>query len=188
MNTNDLSTIELLRHIVGARKAQRLYRGLLGPIFDPKEGATPDHVPFLAARELMRRWLQEEIRHRPTLGSPIDAQDYLKVHLAGKEREIFSCLFLDTRHALIACEDLFTGTIDGATVYPREVVKRALQLNSAAIIIAHNHPSGIAEPSEADRGITLKLSKALSLVEIRLLDHLVVAGGRVVSMAERGLV
>ena len=101
---------------------------------------------------------------------------------------MFACLFLDTRHHVIACEELFRGTVDGASVHAREVVKRTLAHNAAAVILAHNHPSGIAEPSEADRSITLKLAKALALVEVRVLDHLIVGGTTVVSMAERGLV
>jgi DNA repair protein RadC len=102
--------------------------------------------------------------------------------------EVFCCLFLDTRHRLIRYEELFRGTIDGATVYPREVVKRALLHNASAVILGHNHPSGVSEPSEADRSITLKLAKALALVEVRLLDHVVVSRGGHVSLAERGLV
>ena len=100
---------------------------------------------------------------------------------------MFACLFLDNRHRIISNEILFTGTIDGASVYPREVVKRCLQLNAAAIIFSHNHPSGIAEPSQADRQITLKLTQALALVDVRVLDHLVVGDKTVTSMAERGL-
>jgi DNA repair protein RadC len=107
--------------------------------------------------------------------------------LAHRDHEVFCCLFLDTRHRLISYGELFRGTVDGATVYPREVVKRALAHNASALILAHNHPSGVAEPSEADRSITLKLAKALMLVEIRLLDHVVVGAGHVTSMAERGL-
>ena len=101
---------------------------------------------------------------------------------------MFCCLFLDTRHRLIRYEELFRGTIDGATVYPREVVKRALALNAAAVIVGHNHPSGVSEPSEADRSITLKLAKALGLVDVRLLDHFVIGDGAPCSMARLGAV
>lgn len=100
----------------------------------------------------------------------------------------FTCLFLDNRHRVITFEELFQGTINGASVFPREVVKKALSHNAAAVILAHNHPSGVAEPSEADRNITQQLSKALALVDIKVLDHLVVGDGETVSMAERGLV
>jgi DNA repair protein RadC len=140
-----------------------------------------------AALELGRRYLASPGDRRPALGAPLDAARYLSARLLDLPHEVFCCLFLDTRHRLIRYEELFRGTIDGATVYPREVVKRALVCNAAAVILGHNHPSGVAEPSEADRNITIKLAKALALVEIRLLDHLVVSRGGHVSLAERGL-
>jgi DNA repair protein RadC len=143
---------------------------------------------LLAALELGRRYLAAPAAPRCALGAPADAARFLKARLLGLPHEVFCCLFLDTRHRLIRYEELFRGTIDGATVYPREVVKRALQHNAAAVILGHNHPSGVAEPSEADRHITIKLAKALALVEIRLLDHVVVSRGGHVSLAERGLV
>jgi len=121
------------------------------------------------------------------MSSPQIARDFLTVRLSALEHEVFAALFLDARHRLIEYRELFRGTIDGASVYPREVVKEALNANAAAVIFAHNHPSGIAEPSEADRSITVKLSKALALVDIRVLDHLVVGGDDVVSLAERGV-
>jgi DNA repair protein RadC len=120
------------------------------------------------------------------LRAPGDAARYFRARLADLPHEVFSCLYLDTRHRLIRYEELFRGTIDGATVHPREVVKRALHHNAAAMIVGHNHPSGVAEPSESDRSITLKLARALDLVEIRLLDHLVVSRDGHVSLAERG--
>jgi DNA repair protein RadC len=110
----------------------------------------------------------------------------LREALGHLPHEVFSCLFLDTRHRLIRYEEMFRGTIDGAAVYPREIVKQALSFNAAAVILSHNHPSGDAEPSEADRSITIRVSKALSLVDVRLLDHLVVGADEVVSLAERG--
>jgi DNA repair protein RadC len=121
-----------------------------------------------------------------TLASSQEAAKLCRSLCAGHDNERFGVVWLDTRHRVIHAETLFTGTIDGATIYPRVVVKRALELNAAAVILTHNHPSGIAEPSEADRSITLKLSKALALVEIRLLDHLVVTSDACVSLAERG--
>lgn len=121
-----------------------------------------------------------------SLDSPDKARDMLKLKLAPHEHEVFLCLFLDKQHKVIACEELFRGTIDSASVYPREVVKTALQYNAAALIFAHNHPSGIAEPSDADRAITEKLKQALSLVDIRVLDHFIV-GETVYSFAEHGL-
>ncbi len=143
---------------------------------------------LVAALELGRRYLCAPGGPRPALGAPLDAARYLSARLLDLPHEVFCCLFLDTRHRLIRYEELFRGTIDGATVYPREVVKRALQCNASAVILGHNHPSGVAEPSEADRNITVKLAKALALVEIRLLDHLVVSRGGHVSLAERGLI
>ncbi|MEO8466957.1 MAG: DNA repair protein RadC [Gammaproteobacteria bacterium] len=152
-------------------------------------GVGPARAARLAAGlELGRRYIAAPAGPRPPLAAPLDAARYLSARLVDLPHEVFCCLFLDTRHRLIRYEELFRGTIDGATVYPREVVKRALQCNASAVILGHNHPSGVAEPSEADRSITLKLAKALALVEIRLLDHLVVSRGGHVSLAERGLI
>ena len=131
--------------------------------------------------------MEEKLQHEPVFQSPQNSSDYLKLHFAGMEREIFAVLFLDNRHRLIAAENLFQGTIDNTTVYPREIVKRALQLNAAALILGHNHPSGVAEPSEADRLITRRIRDALELVDVRLLDHFVVGTGTTVSLASRGL-
>jgi DNA repair protein RadC len=152
-------------------------------------GVGPARAARLAAAlELGRRYLSAPGGPRPALAAPLDAARYLSARLLDLPHEVFCCLFLDARHRLIRYEELFRGTIDGATVYPREVVKRALQCNASAVILGHNHPSGVAEPSEADRSITVKLAKALALVEIRLLDHLVVSRGGHVSLAERGLI
>ena len=120
--------------------------------------------------------------------SPEDIQGFLRLKLTGRRNEVFGIVYLDTRHRLIEFAELFKGTVDGATVYPRVVVQQALEKNAAAVIIFHNHPSGVAEPSEADRNITQKLSRALALVDVRLLDHLVVTDGAFVSLAERGWV
>lgn len=134
-----------------------------------------------------RTALSRRVRRGTSMTSPRTARDFLCMKLGTSEHEIFAALFLDTRHRLIEYRELFRGTIDGAAVYPREVLKEALSLNAAAIILAHNHPSGDAEPSEADRNITARLSKALSLIDVRILDHLVIAGGDHISFAERGL-
>lgn len=120
------------------------------------------------------------------LSSPTDTKNYLKLKLAEVEHEVFGVLFLDTRHGVIKYEELFRGTVDSASVYPREVVKAALAVNASALIIAHNHPSGVSEPSLADQAITRRLKEAMALVDIRLLDHLVV-GNDITSFAERGL-
>lgn len=139
-----------------------------------------------AAVEVGRRYLEGPVHRRRVLKKPGDAAQCFRARLADLSYEVFSCLFLDTRHGMICFEPLFRGTVDGATVYPREVVKRALYHNAAAVVLGHNHPSGNCEPSEADRSITAKLASALALVDIRLLDHLVVAGSGHVSLAERG--
>ena len=127
-------------------------------------------------------------RYRPgrAFTSPEDIEGYLRLKLTGRRNEVFGIIYLDTRHRLIEIAELFQGTIDGAAVYPRVVVQQALEKNAAAVVIYHNHPSQVAEPSEADRGITLKLSRALALIDVRLLDHLVVTDGAFVSLAERG--
>jgi DNA repair protein RadC len=123
----------------------------------------------------------------PLLSNPRLVREHLLIHYAGAQRESFAVLHLDNRHRLIAFEELFAGTIDGASVHPREVVKFALARNAAAVILAHNHPSGVAEPSQADEMITTRVRDALALVDIRVLDHLVVGGSTVTSFAERGL-
>ena len=124
---------------------------------------------------------------RISLRDPIDAASYLKLRLSTLPYEAFSCLFLDNRHRALACEELFRGTIDGASVHPREVVRACLKHNAAAVIFSHNHPSGVAEPSAADRAITETLRMALNLIDVRVLDHIVVGTGKPVSMAARGL-
>lgn len=143
---------------------------------------------IVAVIELTRRHLYESVKRSTPLQNPGDTQRYLQCVLRDKPNEVFACLFLDSRHRVIAFEELFQGTIDGATVYPRVVAERALQLGAAALIVAHNHPSGVCEPSMADQAITRRLKDALDLLDIRLLDHFVVGDGQPVSMAARGLV
>lgn len=145
------------------------------------------YAQLQAVLELARRHLGERLQRDAGFSSPDSVASYLQAHLQHHSREVFMVLFLDTRHRLIVSEELFFGTIDGASVHPREVVKRALHHNAAAVIFAHNHPSGVAEPSGDDERITLRLREALALVDIRVLDHLVVGSGEVVSLAERGL-
>ncbi len=139
------------------------------------------------AHELVRRQLKQSLQRGVSLTSPAMTMEYLQTVLRDRNREIFTCLFLDTRHRVIASEDLFQGSIDGACVYPRVVAERALRLSAAAVIVAHNHPSGVCEPSLADQAITRRLKDALLLLEIRLLDHFVVGDGPPVSMASRGM-
>lgn len=140
-----------------------------------------------AVLEIARRSLAARLQQTPVFDSPQTVKDYLQLQLASKPHEVFAVLFLDTQHRLLAFEELFRGTLNQASVYPREVVKRALTLNAAAAILAHNHPSGVAEPSRADEALTQALKAALALVDVRVLDHFVIARGSVVSFAERGL-
>lgn len=145
------------------------------------------YVQLQAVLEMARRHAGENIRKHDALTDPAATRAYLSLHLARAEHEIFACVFLDNRNRVIAFEEMFRGTVDGAAVYPREVVKTALRHNAAAVIFAHNHPSGLAEPSGADRDITKRLVDALRLVDIRVLDHFILAREETTSFAERGL-
>jgi DNA repair protein RadC len=144
------------------------------------------YAQLQAVLEMARRHLAETLPERDALSDPQAARDYLKSRLRDLPHEVFAILFLDTRHRVIAYEELARGSLDGAAVYPREVVKAALRHNAAAVILAHNHPSGVAEPSAADRVLTTRLVNALSSVDIRVLDHLIIGEGVPASFAERG--
>jgi DNA repair protein RadC len=144
-------------------------------------------VQLQAGIEIARRALRQEVARGNALSSPEAVRDYLRLSLAARPVEVFVGMFLDSQHRLIAADELFHGTLAQTSVYPREVVKAALAHNAAAVIFAHNHPSGAAEPSRADELLTQALQQALALVDIRTLDHFVVAGSRVISFAERGL-
>ena len=167
-----------LRHLLTAERTDFCARHGLG---------IASFVQLQAVLEMARRHLMETLQRDTVLNSPAEVRHYLKARLRDYRREVFVCLFLDTQHRVICCEELFQGTLDASSVYPREVVQRALALNAAALIFAHNHPSGIAEPSQADQRITTRLCEALALVDIRVLDHMIVGDGAVLSMAERGL-
>jgi DNA repair protein RadC len=190
---------ETLMPALGMRDAKTAARealqrnGSLWALFDSAlhapEGLHPACIHALRlAHELVGRYLRQPIRRGAALTSPADTLDYLQHCLGSRRREVFQCLFLDTRHRVIRCEALFQGSIDGACVYPRVVAERALRHNAAAVIVAHNHPSGVSEPSLADQAITRRLKDALALFEIRLLDHFVIGDGEPVSMASRGMV
>lgn len=146
------------------------------------------YVQLMAAHELAKRALAEEIRRDTVLSSPDKVRQYLRLRLGHLPHEVFLALFLDAQNRLLAPEELFRGTLTQTSVYPREVVKRALAHNAAAVVFAHNHPSGVAEPSRADEILTRALKEALQLVDVRVLDHLIVAHGDVMSFAERGLI
>jgi len=180
------SDVELLSRIIGAKEAHRLYEGKLAPLFKARQYRGRALEKLGAAYELVKRSLLEELRRDCTMTSPDQVKNYLRAAVGSLEYESFRCLFLDTQHRLIAAEELSRGTIAAAAVYPREVMKRALAHNAAAIIFCHNHPSQTAEPSEGDRALTKTLQQALSLVDIRTLDHFVIGGANVTSFAERG--
>ncbi|MEE4162583.1 MAG: DNA repair protein RadC [Woeseiaceae bacterium] len=182
----------------GTAFAARLINGFGGlrPLLDAEPvvlrglpGMGPRRLEVLGALPLLAtRYFAETVRVGETIRCPADTEAFLAARLAHFEHERFCCLFLDNRHRVLQFAELFRGTIDGTSVYPREVVKEALAINAAAVILAHNHPSGVAEPSQADERITRRLKAALELVDIRLLDHLVIGHGAVVSLASRGLV
>ncbi|MEQ8955827.1 MAG: DNA repair protein RadC [Gammaproteobacteria bacterium] len=142
---------------------------------------------LIAVRELGQRLLLHQAKQRDVLSSSNATRDYLKARFGQLQNEVFSCLYLSNQHHVLQIEELFRGTIDGAAVYPREVVKRCLHHNAAAVIFAHNHPSGVAEPSQADIAITRKLCAALDTVDVRVLDHVIIGGNTAISLAERGL-
>ena len=199
-----LSDAELLAIFLGSglrgEDAVATARGLLsshGPLRSLLE-RSPDELVRLpglgparacrlsAALELCSRYLAAGLERGEALSDPAAAGRYFAQRLRGHPHEVFAALFLDSRHRALAFEELFTGTIDGAEVHPREVVRRALAHNAAAVIVGHNHPSGSAEPSAADRAVTARLKQSLALVDVRLLDHFVIGDGAPVSMAARG--
>lgn len=150
-------------------------------------GGSAKRAELAAVLELARRALAEQLRERAVFDSPAAVSSYLQLHLAAKAHEVFAVLFLDAQHRLIALEELFRGSLTQTSVYPREVASRALQLRAAAVVLAHNHPSGSVEPSRADESLTQTLKAALALIDVRVLDHVIVAQGASLSMAERGL-
>ena len=183
------SAVDLARRVLGSFKSLRKLIAADRQRFCAEPGlGLARFAELQAGIEISRRQLTEPLRLGPSLASPRATRDFLSAQLRDLEYEIFCCLYLDKRHRLIQYEELFRGTIDGASVHPREIVKLALQRNSAAVIVAHNHPSGVAEPSQADILITQRVKEALALVDIRLLDHIIVGDGVSVSLAERGLV
>jgi DNA repair protein RadC len=142
---------------------------------------------LLALMEMARRALVQQVAQAPLFDQPQRVKDYLALHLGGRAQEVFAVLFLDHQHRLLRLEEMFQGTLSQTSVYPREVLRRALALNAAAVVLAHNHPSGVAEPSRADEHLTQALQAALKLIDVRVLDHIVVGQGEVTSFAERGL-
>jgi DNA repair protein RadC len=176
---------ELLSRLLGHRKAKALYKGRLAPLFAP-DGCPPEECAV--ARELVSRWISEELIESSVLASPGAVKDFLRLKLRDQSFESFACLFLDAQNRLVAFEELFRGTLTQTSVYPREVVKAALRHNAASVILTHNHPSGVAEPSLQDQALTRTLAEALSLIDVKVLDHIIVAGSSTLSFAERGLI
>jgi DNA repair protein RadC len=189
------SDAELLAVMVGPKTAQQLLQissGSLATLFLNDTVATYDSKPkaqarLQAAKELVRRSLREALRQRDCLSSPSLVRDFLRVTLEGRDHEVFVVVFLDAQNRVIATEEMFRGTLTQTSVYPREVVKRSLFHNAAGVILAHNHPSGIAEPSRSDEALTSALKQALALVDVKVLDHFIVGAGLAQSFAERGL-
>jgi DNA repair protein RadC len=172
------------------------FRGLAGLLHATGEelravhglGGTAKRSELMAVLELARRAVAEQLKAREVFGSPDAVKNYLQLHLARKPHEVFAALFLDAQNRMIAMEELFRGTLTQTSVYPREVVLKALHHHAAAVVLAHNHPSGTVQPSRADEALTQTLKAALSLVDVRVLDHVIVAPGQALSMAEKGLV
>jgi DNA repair protein RadC len=182
------SAVELGRDLLD--RFGSLHRLFAAPLEDVAavRGLGPaKHVQLQAVVEMARRALAEQIQDRDAMSSPQAVRDYLRLSLGARPHEVFVAMFLDAQNRLLGCEELFRGTLTQTSVYPREVVKTALRYNAAGVIFAHNHPSGVAEPSRADELLTQTLKQALSLVEIKTLDHFIVAGSKTISFAERGL-
>jgi DNA repair protein RadC len=182
------SAIDLARELLGRFGGLNgLFAAPLASFAQTKGLGQAKFTQLQAVHELARRALMEHVRRDTLLNSPQRVRDYLKLQLGRRDHEVFMALFLDAQNRLLESEELFRGTLTQTSVYPREVVKRALHHNAAAVILAHNHPSGVAEPSRSDELLTQALKQALALVDVRVLDHLIVAGSATASFAERGL-
>ena len=179
------SAVDLGRDLLGRFKG---VAGLFGADLSGVRGLGPaKRAQFEAVIELARRSIAEGLKDKSALTSPGAVRDYLRLALGGRQHEVFVCLWLDAQHRVIDFEEPFRGTLTQTSVYPREIVKAALARNAAAVIFAHNHPSGAAQPSQADELLTRNLKEALALVEVKVLDHFIVAGNQAISFAERGL-
>jgi len=182
------SAVDLARDLISHFQGLAALLGAGVPELRRVKGLGAAKAAQLAAvLELARRALREELRAGSALTTPGAVRDYLRLALGGRAHEVFVCLFMDAQHRVIGAEELFRGTLTQTSVYPREVVKSALAANAAAVIFAHNHPSGVAQPSQADELLTRQLREALALVDVRVLDHFIIAGNQALSFAERGL-
>jgi DNA repair protein RadC len=181
------SAVDLARHLLLQFGSLRALMEADQLTFSRQLGLGPAKFAQLqAVLEMARRHLAERLRRDSVLDSPLVVRDYLKALLRHEPHEVFGCLFLDAKNRVLAFEALFRGSIDTASVYPRQVIKRALAHNAAALILCHNHPSGVAEPSQADRVLTKRLQKALDLIDVRVLDHIIIGEGDPLSMSEYG--
>ncbi|WP_160108505.1 RadC family protein [Pseudomonas izuensis] len=181
------SAVDLARHLLSRFGSLRNLLEADLRAFSGELGLGPAKFAQLqAVLEMGRRHLAERLRHNSVLENPVAVRDYLKSMLRHEPHEVFGCLFLDSKHRALAFESLFRGSIDSTSVYPRQVVKRALAHNAAALILCHNHPSGNSTPSQADRSLTKRLQKALELIDVRVLDHFIIGDGDPLSMAEYG--
>lgn len=191
LSVREQRIVDALRLFFGA-EAQALYeandRSLHKLTYQARQSTQPACHRLVSGLALAQELLVEELASRSVFDSPGAVSDFLKIHFAGQPHESFGALFLDAQHALITFEELFRGTLTQTSVYPREVVLRSLHHRAAAVVLTHNHPSGGVEPSRADEALTRTLKAALSLVDVRVLDHLIVGGARTLSMAERGLI
>lgn len=184
-----MNVIELAQHLLNENKTlHNLFSASMEEFCAQKGLGVAKYVQLQAVLELSQRYMQERCQRDAVFTSPQAVYDYLTLQMRGLQQEVFMVLYLDSQNRLVKDEILFYGTINAASVYPREVVKAALKNNAASVIFAHNHPSGIAEPSQADKLITTKLQQALQLVDINVLDHIIVGGETCVSFAERGLI
>ncbi|MGA0023858.1 MAG: RadC family protein [Burkholderiales bacterium] len=182
------SAVELARTQLARFGSLSALAGAATASFCAEPGLGPaKYAQLQAALEIARRTLREKLDAGAALSAPQTVRDYLRLMLHGRPHEVFVAVFLDAQHRVVASEELFRGPLTQTSVYPREIVKRALHFNAAAVIFAHNHPSGVAEPSRADEALTAALKQALALVDVRVLDHFIVAGDGALSFAERGL-
>jgi DNA repair protein RadC len=181
------SAVELARELLARFGGVGSLLGAGKALLEIKGLGEAKSAQLSAAIELARRSLGERLREGSALTSPGAVRDYLRLALGGREHEVFVCLWLDAQHRVISFQESFRGTLTQTSVYPREIVKAALAANAAAVIFAHNHPSGVAQPSQADELLTRNLKEALGLVDVKVLDHFIVAGSQALSFAERGL-
>lgn len=187
VGTKERNVVELADHLLRSFGSLRsLFNADFATFSEYKGLGMAKYAQFQAMLELSKRYLSETIERGDMFANPNDIKLYLSSHIRDLQRENFMVLYLDNQHRLIETEILFKGTINAASVYVRDVIKSALDKHSAAVVLAHNHPSGVAEPSQADRSITKNITDALALVEIRMLDHFVIGDGEIVSFAERG--